>query len=374
MGGAEAKMMDLAAADVFESKICLFAHGKLETQLQEKQLDYSVVPMPQVIHSFRKDDGFYNAIKLLPTASKFVKNIAIEAAKFDIVVAMSQKAFMLSAMARPLFRKPLIWFMNDLVSTDYFSAFTIRLMTTTARFGASHVILNSQSSHSAWLEYGGKASQSSVLYSGVDETKFDQTDSFEQSTQLLKKSLSKDGFPIVGIFGRISSWKGQHVFLKALSKVEKVQGVVVGDAQFGEDEYKQSLFNLSKELNLESKVTFLGHKTDIVPYMKACDIIVHCSTLAEPFGRVIVEGNMAKKIVIAADAGGPAEIVNHNSTGYLYPPGDYHELSRFIKLCLTHEKTTAVTMQETGYQRAVQYFSSTALINGFVKVARKLNK
>jgi len=37
----------------------------------------------------------------------------------------------------------------------------------------------------------------------------------------------------------------------------------------------------------------------------------------EPFGQVVVEGMVAGVPVIAADAGGPAEIITHNVAGML---------------------------------------------------------
>ena len=51
-------------------------------------------------------------------------------------------------------------------------------------------------------------------------------------------------------------------------------------------------------------------------------MIVHTSTAPEPFGRVIVEGMLAGRPVIASDAGGAAEIVENGDSGLLTPPGD----------------------------------------------------
>src|SRR3989344_1938347 len=42
----------------------------------------------------------------------------------------------------------------------------------------------------------------------------------------------------------------------------------------------------------------------------------------EPFGRVLLEGMASGCIAIAADAGGPRELIQHGSDGFLYAPGD----------------------------------------------------
>jgi glycosyltransferase involved in cell wall biosynthesis len=51
-------------------------------------------------------------------------------------------------------------------------------------------------------------------------------------------------------------------------------------------------------------------------------VLVHASTIPEPFGQVILEGMAAGVPVIAAGAGGPAEILEHGRTGILYEPND----------------------------------------------------
>jgi glycosyltransferase involved in cell wall biosynthesis len=50
--------------------------------------------------------------------------------------------------------------------------------------------------------------------------------------------------------------------------------------------------------------------------MKAVDIVVHTSIAPEPFGRVIVEGMLARKPVIATRAGGALEIIDEGVTGH----------------------------------------------------------
>lgn len=47
----------------------------------------------------------------------------------------------------------------------------------------------------------------------------------------------------------------------------------------------------------------------------------------EPFGMVVLEGMVRGRAVIAAESGGPAELVDHGRTGLLYPPGDVDALA-----------------------------------------------
>jgi glycosyltransferase involved in cell wall biosynthesis len=60
---------------------------------------------------------------------------------------------------------------------------------------------------------------------------------------------------------------------------------------------------------------------------------VHTSVRAEPFGRVILEGMLLGKPVVATAAGGVPELIEDGSTGFLTPPGDAARLAeRLIPL------------------------------------------
>ena len=78
--------------------------------------------------------------------------------------------------------------------------------------------------------------------------------------------------------------------------------LLVGDALFGEYEYLEQLHHQVKRLGLGDRVHFLGFRSDIPQLMSLCDLIAHTSTAPEPFGRVIVEGMLCGKPVVAAAA------------------------------------------------------------------------
>jgi len=76
-----------------------------------------------------------------------------------------------------------------------------------------------------------------------------------------------------------------------------------------------------------------GFRSDIADVMSALDIVVHTSVRAEPFGRVILEGMLLGKPVVATDAGGVPEMIVDGETGFLTPPGDAAALAdRLIPL------------------------------------------
>jgi glycosyltransferase involved in cell wall biosynthesis len=59
--------------------------------------------------------------------------------------------------------------------------------------------------------------------------------------------------------------------------------------------------------------------------------VVHCSTAPEPFGRVIVEGMLAGRPVIATNHGGATEILRNGVTGFLMEPGNPSALAEVLE-------------------------------------------
>jgi glycosyltransferase involved in cell wall biosynthesis len=68
-----------------------------------------------------------------------------------------------------------------------------------------------------------------------------------------------------------------------------------------------------------------GHK-DLPRGLNASDVVV-LPSVREQFGQVLVEGMACGLPVIAKDAYGPAEIVDHGETGWLVPPDDEEALA-----------------------------------------------
>jgi glycosyltransferase involved in cell wall biosynthesis len=134
----------------------------------------------------------------------------------------------------------------------------------------------------------------------------------------------------IGLVGRISPWKGQELFLRAFARAfpdGTEQARLVGGALFGEEDLVASLEDLSAALGITDRVTFVGHVRDVPAELAKLDILVHASTIPEPFGQVVVEAMAAGVPVVAADAGGPSEVVTDGVDGLLYPMGDVDALA-----------------------------------------------
>ena len=116
-----------------------------------------------------------------------------------------------------------------------------------------------------------------------------------------------------------------------------------------------ALRNLVTKLEITSHVRFVGFRTDVSSLMVMADAFILASE-AEPFGLSILESMALETPVIAANSGGPKEIVDDAVTGFLFVPGDAINLQSTIRRCLTRE--SAVNLTEHAKQVVNNKFSA----------------
>ena len=178
--------------------------------------------------------------------------------------------------------------------------------------------------------YGVRDERIHVVYNGVE-----MADIPTQADPALYAALGLDPQrPVVGMFGRLTWWKGHTVFLEALARVVRVrpevQAIVVGGEEVTEQGYRRQLEEMAHRLGLADHVRFLGYRSDALRLYALVDVLVHASVRDEPFGRVIVEGMAASRPVVATRGGGPSEIVRDGETGFLVPQRDPDALAQAL--------------------------------------------
>ena len=172
------------------------------------------------------------------------------------------------------------------------------------------------------------------------------------------------GAPLVVMAGRISPWKGQHIFVEALAKLQashpEVHGVIVGLAEEVDGPgYASRVQTLARSLGLAETLHMAGFRRDIPQVLAASDIVVHCSVKPEPFGRVIIEGMAAGRPVIASNLGGAAEIISHGVDGLLAPAGDPAALAAAIQRLLD-DPAEGQRLGQAGRRAAAQRYQVDA--------------
>ncbi len=338
------------------------AYGPVVEQMNPVA-DTHVLPMPVAVAGAKKDSlGIGSLFRLRATLggvayiwrlSRFIRRCDV-----DLVHTNSLKADIIGGIAGRLARRPVIWHVRDRIDEDYLPPSVVRMFRLLSRWVPQFVITNSAATlrslypdaprGSSVPASGGRRERSAVVHDGTPWP-------FPAS-----RTAARNGQVRIGLIGRISPWKGQHIFLQAAARVcqkfPEARFFVVGSALFGEAEYDRKVRSLTESLGISDLVTFTGFRKDVQNMIADMDLIVHASTTGEPFGQVIIEGMAAGKPVVATDGGGVPEIVEDGKTGILVPMGDVQAMADAIGRMLA-DPALAADMGARGRERVRDYFT-----------------
>lgn len=163
-----------------------------------------------------------------------------------------------------------------------------------------------------------------VVYNGIDLSRFHCVDPQE-------RSRSNDDLVILAV-GRLHPQKDYPNLLRAFSLLPPTfSGQRLRLDIVGEGAERNALVVLAKGLGIESRVHFLGIRSDVPKLMNQADLFV-LSSAWEGFGLVVAEAMACEKRVVATDCGGVAEVLAGN--GILVPPRDHKALAEGIQMTL----------------------------------------
>ena len=226
--------------------------------------------------------------------------------------------------------------------------------------GSNFIFSHIKNNYSDYLDIKKKLL---VIFRGINIDYFDPTTKTETEEKKLLKSWDiEENKKIILLPGRLTSWKGQELFIEAVNLVniqlgyEAFHAVILGSDQ-GRDLYKKKLIRLSEQYRMTKQVKFIDHCKDMALAYKVSSIIVSSSIEPEAFGRVAVEAQSMEKIIIASNIGGSNETVIDEKTGYLFESGNPKSLSEKILKVLNLDDTTLKTVGIEGRKNIVKKFN-----------------
>lgn len=351
LSGAELALLRTAPALLphVDLTVVLAEDGPLVPKLQEAGVDVRLLRLADSVRTAKRDQ--VTATGLGPrTAWLLAVHIwrirrLLRSERADVVHCNNLKSSLYGGLAGRLAGVPVVWHLRDRIADDYLPRPAVVLVRLLARVLPSAIIANSN----ATLQTVPPRRRSSVLGSPI------VPDSVESRPHVDREN---DGQLVVGMVGRLSPWKGQDVFLRAFAEAfpdgYPAQARLVGSAMFGEDHVEGELRALCRDLGISDRVEFRGFREDVWAELSQFDIAVHASTSPEPFGQVVLEAMAAGVPVVAADEGGPAEVVTPDVDGLLFAPRDPHALAQALRR-LVDEPGLAGRLAEAGPRTASAY-------------------
>lgn len=253
----------------------------------------------------------------------------IERTKAEVIFSSLGYGHLYGGMAAKLARRPAVWWQHGIAQVENL------IDRWASRIPAQMIIASSEAAATAHCRaFAMRREKVRVIYPGVDTRRLAAPDPSRVADLRRQLGLER-ACGVIATIGRLEPGKGQDDFLRAARLVQQsckdARFLVVGSEMFGMNHgYGVLLQRMAHDLGLGHSVIFTGFRRDIPELLAACDMLVHAARSPESFGMVLVEAAAAGKPVVATDVGGPREIVVHERTGILVPPGQPEMLAQAI--------------------------------------------
>jgi glycosyltransferase involved in cell wall biosynthesis len=233
---------------------------------------------------------------------------------------------------------------------------------------ADYVIPNSESGKSYLIKRGINPKRIRVIYNGINVQRL------APDPEKVARIRANMGVPaegkIVGISASLTANKDHVTFLRAAKLVAKtnpqVKFAILGDGML-----RPMLENLTKELGIESNVSFLGNQTEVGSYVSAFDIVCLCSAEPEGCSNSILEAMALGKPVIATNAGGNNELVTDGENGLVIPVQNPERLAEAI-LTYLRQPERARELGEHGRAMIASRFSLKRMVEDYEALFKEI--
>lgn len=140
---------------------------------------------------------------------------------------------------------------------------------------------------------------------------------------------------LVAMVGMLVQWKGQDLFIDAVSKIQHSDSglafLLFGDTpEHGDVDYAQRLKDQVETLGLRARVHFMGRQSRLTQLLPQIDVVVSASTEPEPLGLVMIEAMASGCSFVAPAFGAATEVVEDGVTGFLFRPKDVDDLAHVL--------------------------------------------
>ena len=217
-----------------------------------------------------------------------------------------------------------------------------------------------------------------VIFRGINTEYFNPKKIKDSDKNILRKKWNiTDEKKIILLPGRLTEWKGQEIFIEAISNLKKNStdlkfiAVILGSDQ-GRKIYKKKLIRLVEQHRLNNNILFIDHLELMPIAYEISHVVVSSSIEPEAFGRVSVEAQSMEKPIIASNIGGSNETVINSKTGFLFDSGDSKKLSEKLEEVLNLSEVTLNGIGAEGRKNVIIKFNVEKMCNNTYSEYKKL--
>lgn len=219
------------------------------------------------------------------------------------------------------------------------------------------------------LRRGVPAAKLRRIYNGVDTQKFCKIRDPRRIQERKRRLGLKSDDVVIGAVGRLIPVKGHRYLISALGsireRVPSARVVIAGDGPL-----RQELARLAEREGVAGSVIFAGDAGDTPLLYNCFDLLVYPSVIGA-FGLVLLEAMACGLPVIASELNGTTELLTHDQTGVLVPPGDSRAIAGAV-LSLLLDRERRERLAAAGHEHAVAHFSARTFARQYLDLYRSL--
>lgn len=364
MYGADKVMLDLIKwldKTKYTPYVILPTEGVLVDALKKEGIEIMVMPYPIMRRKYFNPVGI---IKYFCGLKKYSRKIAKLAKEWQIDLIHTNTAATLegSFVSRRL-KIPQLWSIHEIiVNPKMMYKITSRLI---AKY--SSITITDSGAVKKHLDHSRyfKENAVKVIYNGVDAKRFTPD---ADCTYLYKEWNIPANASIIGMIGRVNSWKGQKDFLMAanilMEKHPDLYTVFVGAAFEGEEWREKELADAIAESPFSNRIINKGYRTDSQGIYKLYDVFVLPSTNPDPLPTVVLEAMATGKPIVGYKHGGVCEMVKEGYNGLLANVRDPADLAAKIDTLL-QDRVLIKKMGQNSRKRLLECFSIESYIQNY---------
>lgn len=186
----------------------------------------------------------------------------------------------------------------------------------------------------------------------------------------------------IGLVATWARWKGHGLFLEACAEVARAHpGLLLRFFLIGGPLYQTAgsqwtegeLTALAAQVGLADHLYLVPFQREMPEVYRALDVVVHASTLPEPFGMTIAEAMSCGRATVVSAAGGARELYTDGADALGYPAGKKDALAAAISKLLSNEAVRRV-VAAAARQTAVAKFSRRRLGSELLALYARLRR
>ena len=161
--------------------------------------------------------------------------------------------------------------------------------------------------------------------------------------------------------GRLTSWKGQKIFIESIkllsekNDIPPFEAIILGSDQ-GRNVYKKQLLVLTQQHRLGKIIKFIDECKEMPVAYGVASLVCSPSIEPEAFGRVSVEAQAMQIPIIASDIGGSKETIIDGKTGFLFKNKDANSLAEGIVMVMKKDYNSLKSMGFEGRKNVLKRF------------------